>query len=529
MRQNLYRSALLLRAEHYRAKGTQMKPLSTLKKIIFSRISIYALGIILQLSYLAALFWTLGTLFSYSYIIFAVIGFAVALYIINRNTAPEYKLIWAFTVLSFPIFGIMLYLFFGLREKTAPVHRAAGSGNRRCYNSRTAECCARQAAYIENAGGCAASCDNDISYYANGEELFPDMLEQLDKAQCFIFLEFFILQSGIMWDSILAILQRKAAEGLDVRLIYDDMGCLMTLPRDYKKQLESKGIRCCVFGRLKPLWTKHMNHRDHRKMLIIDGKTVITGGINLADEYINIYEKHGYWKDSAVMLKGSAAQHFTDEFLSFWSALCGGAHEEISCAGGYHYGENFALKSAEGCTAAPFFDYPCDNELLAENIYLNMLGGARRYAYITTPYLIPDNELRRALILAAKSGVNVKIITPHIPDKKFVYAVTRSNYRQLIEGGVKIYEFIPGFIHAKNFVSDDLAAVVGTVNLDFRSLYLHYECGLWLYDCKAVRDIRDDFTRTLQQCREITLDEAYIRNPLKRILYAVLRFFSPLM
>lgn len=521
MRQNLYRGALLLRAEYYRAKGTQMKLISTLKKIIFSRISICALGIILQLSYLAALFWTLGTLFSYSYIIFAVIGFVVALYIINRNTAPEYKLIWAFTVLSFPVFGIMLYLFFGLRERAVPVHRAAGNRNNRQHNSTIAEHYARQAAYIENAGGCAVSCDNDICYYANGEELFPDMLEQLDKAQCFIFLEFFILQSGIMWDSILAILQRKAADGLDVRLIYDDMGCLMTLPRDYRKQLESKGIRCCVFGRLKPLWTKHMNHRDHRKMLIIDGETVITGGINLADEYINIYEKHGYWKDSAVMLKGSAAQHFTDEFLSFWSALCGGAHEEISPKSRY--------KSDENCTAAPFFDYPCDNELLAENIYLNMLGNAQRYAYITTPYLIPDNELRRALILAAKSGVDVRIITPHIPDKKFVYAVTRSNYRQLIEDGVRIYEFIPGFIHAKNFVSDDLAAVVGTVNLDFRSLYLHYECGVCLYDCKAVRDIRDDFTHTLKQCREITLDEAYIKNPLKRMLYAVLRFFSPLM
>ncbi len=503
-----------------------MKLVSTLKKIIFSRISICALGIILQLSYLAALFWTLGTLFSYSYIIFAVIGFLVALYIINRNTAPEYKLIWAFTVLSFPVFGIMLYLFFGLREKTAPIHRAENSRNNN-HDNVTAKNYARQAAYIENAGGCAASCDNAVRYYANGEELFPDMLEQLDKAQCFIFLEFFILQSGIMWDSILAILQRKAAEGLDVRLIYDDMGCLMTLPRDYKKQLESKGIRCCVFGRLKPLWTKHMNHRDHRKMLIIDGRTVITGGINLADEYINIYEKHGYWKDSAVMLNGSAARHFTDEFLSFWSVLCGSAHEEISCAD--YNNDASALLSAENGTAAPFFDYPCDNELLAENIYLNMLSGAQRYAYITTPYLIPDNELRRALILAAKSGVDVRIITPHIPDKKFVYAVTRSNYRQLIEGGVKIYEFIPGFIHAKNFVSDDLAAVVGTVNLDFRSLYLHYECGLWLYDCQAVRDIRDDFTRTLEQCREVTLDETYTKNPLKRMLYAILRFFSPLM
>lgn len=497
-----------------------MRLISTLKKIIFSRISICALGIILQLSYLAALFWTLGTLFSYSYIIFAVIGFAVALYIINRNSAPEYKLIWAFTVLSFPVFGIMLYLFFGLRESAAPVHRAAGSEDKPRHGNKTEERYQRQCAYIANAGGCPASSNNDIRYYANGEELFPDMLEQLDRAQCFIFLEFFILQSGIMWDSILAILQRKAAEGLDVRLIYDDMGCLMTLPRGYRKQLESSGIRCCVFGRLKPLWTKHMNHRDHRKMLIIDGETVITGGINLADEYINIYEKHGYWKDSAVMLKGSAARHFTDEFLSFWNALCGG-HEEISCTAVY--------KSTEHCTAAPFFDYPCDNELLAENIYLNMLGGAQRYAYITTPYLIPDNELRRALILAAKSGVDVRIITPHIPDKKFVYAVTRSNYRQLIEGGVRIYEFMPGFIHAKNFVSDDLAAVVGTVNLDFRSLYLHYECGLWIYDCKAVHDIRDDFMRTLEQCCEVTFDDAYVKNPLKRMFYAILRFFSPLM
>ncbi len=507
-----------------------MKFFSTLHKVLFSRISVCAVGILFQLSYLIILFWTLGSMFSYSYFIFLFLGFCAALYIINRDISPGYKLIWVFVVLSFPVFGCMLYWFYGKKKQLEklPMHAEYVSlfdNDDVVYDELLSvnENAAKQARYICRNGMHTLFSDTDIKYFNCGENLFPTLISELEKAERFIFLEFFIIDSGMMWDSVLCILERKVREGVDVRVIYDDLGCLMTLPRNYADTMRQKGLKCAVFNRLKPYWSSKLNNRDHRKIIVIDGYTAFTGGMNLADEYINVFEKHGYWKDSAVMLRGKAAAGFTALFLGMWNHISGqsdDADESTFFPDISDIGEGYAV---------PYACYPYGESSIAEKIYINVLNGATRYVYITTPYLILDSEMQEALRLAAENGIDVRVITPHIPDKKAVHAVTRSYYRALLRSGVRIYEYLPGFIHAKNFVSDDNIAVVGTVNLDFRSLYLHYECGVWMYGTDAVADMKNDFFSTLDDCKEITIDDTYERNVLKRLLWSVIRIFSPLM
>ena len=463
-------------------------------------------------------------MFTYSLFAFMLLGAALSLYIINSEISYAYKLIWVFTVLSFPIFGGMLYFFYGARNKTSSLHRRFKLyRDNDVYNilSEYSKSCAKQSSYIDRCGFPTYQ-NTSAVYYKNGEELFQPLLHELEKAQHYIFIEFFILEKGVMWDSILNILRRKADDGIDVRIIYDDLGCLLTLPRNYKKTLEGIGISCRVFGRLRPLWSPKLNNRDHRKIIVIDGKTAVTGGINLADEYINVRLKHGYWKDSAVILRGSAVRSFTVMFLELWEGLGGKSaiSEDLLCPETHEENDGFI---------APFFDSPQDKEQVSENICINMLNAANDYIYITTPYLIPDGAVKEALVLASKNGVDVRIITPHIPDKVLVHATTRANYRELIKHGIRIYEFLPGFIHAKNVVSDDITAIVGTVNLDFRSLYLHYECGVWLCNSGAVNAVKRDFLDTLSKCKEITIADTYEKNIFKKIGMAVLKLFSPLM
>ena len=507
-----------------------MKFFSTLHKLLFSRISVCVVGIIFQLIYLLILFWMLGTMFSYSYFLFLLLGYCVALYIINSELSPGYKLIWVFVILSFPVFGCMVYWFYGKRNVT----------DNEQYHTRYStylkddaliadellsvnENAAKQARYILRNGKLHLFINTETLYFSCGENLFPVLLAELEKANKYIFIEFFIIDQGIMWNSILAILERKSCEGVDVRIIYDDLGCLMTLPRDYDDTLRRKGLKCAVFNRLKPYWSSKLNNRNHRKIVVIDGNTAFTGGINLADEYINEFPKHGYWKDSAIMLKGTAASGMTSLFLGMWNHL-NRTDTDIDESGFFS-----ASDASKNGFVIPYAGYPHDNGSLAENIYINILNGATRYVYITSPYLILDSEMQEALTLAAKNGIDVRIITPNIPDKRAVHAVTRSNYRSLLKCGIRIYEYLPGFIHAKNFVSDDKIAVVGTVNLDFRSLYLHYECGVWMYGTSAVEQIKADFLKTLDDCHEITIDDTYENDFFKRLLWSVIRIFSPLM
>ncbi|HBG10202.1 MAG TPA: cardiolipin synthase, partial [Firmicutes bacterium] len=340
----------------------------------------------------------------------------------------------------------------------------------------------------------------------------------------YIFLEYYIIEEGIMWNSILEILARKAQAGVDVRLIYDDLGCIFKLPKNYDKKLEALGIKTERFHPLKPMLSAALNYRDHRKLLIIDGHTGFTGGINLADEYINVVEKFGHWKDSAFLLKGDAVWSLTAMFLAMWEYLRGEPDtlEDFMPPRLEHLPPN-------GGFIQPFADNPLDDETVSETVYFNLINRAQDYVYIFTPYLILDNEMLSALGAAAKTGVDVRIITPHVPDKRLVHAVTRSYYYPLLQSGVKIYEYTPGFMHSKAIVADDRIAVVGTVNLDYRSLYLAFENAVWLYDTESVLQIRDDFLETLQICQEMRLSDCANISAVHRAKLSLLRLLAPLL
>lgn len=365
--------------------------------------------------------------------------------------------------------------------------------------------------------------NNNINYYKLGELAYPEMLKELKNAKKFIFLEYFIIKNGTMWSEILKILEEKAKERLDVRLIYDDMGCIALLPTSYPKQMKEKGIKCIAFNKLNPFLGVIMNNRDHRKMMIIDGKTVFSGGMNLADEYINLEHPYGKWKDNGIKITGEAVWNFTIMFLNMWNSY----RKDDEDYKKYKY--DFSKENLEqnGYTI-PYGETPLDNEIVGENVYLNIINQAQKYVYIMTPYLIIDTDMINSLILAAKRGVDVRIVVPGIPDKKIVYSLTTSYFETLIKNGVKIYKYTPGFVHSKVFVSDDNIATVGTINLDYRSLYLHFECGVFMQDVEEIKDVKKDLVDTIGESHFVSKKEA-MPKLLKSVWQAVLRLFAPLM
>lgn len=379
-----------------------------------------------------------------------------------------------------------------------------------------------QVKYISEYAGYPIYKNNRVEYFESGERAFETITKELKKAKKFIFLEYFIIADGEMWQEILKILEEKASQGVDVRLIYDDIGCVGTLPKNYDKYLESKGIKCICFNRLKLILSVVMNNRDHRKIMVIDGNVSFSGGINLADEYINKKSRCGYWKDNAIMIKGEATWNFTLMFLEIWNAYRNESRD---------YNE-FKPVLKEKCDnigyVCPYGENPIDNEIVGENIYLNIINQAKRYVYIFTPYLIIDNEMISALTLASKRGVDVKIVTPGIPDKKIVFYLTRSYYEMLIENGVKIYEYTPGFIHGKVFLCDDEIATVGSLNLDYRSLYLHFECGVYLYNTNCICDIKKDLLNSINVSNKVEKEDCK-SGIFKALFQAILRIFAPLM
>lgn len=381
-----------------------------------------------------------------------------------------------------------------------------------------------QSAYLEKCASSPRFTQTETTYYPLGDVMFPAMLEELEKAEKYIFMEFFIIEPGIMWDSILDVLRRKAAQGLDVRLIYDDMACIMRLPRDYAERMESVGIRCCTFHRFQPVPTGTLNNRDHRKICCIDGVTAFTGGVNLADEYINKRERFGHWLDCGIKVRGRAAYSFTQMFLSMWDYI---RHEEDDPVAFRPTAEALEGIGDDG-VVQPYCDSPADDEPVGETVYINMLSRAKKYVYICTPYLVVDNEIMNALTSAAKCGVDVRMICPHIPDKWYVHLVTRSYYAPLMKAGVRIYEYTPGFIHSKTFVCDDDYGICGTINLDYRSLFLHHECAVWMYKSGAIADMKASFLETLEKCEEITR-ESYRRPWYVRLGQSLLRVLAPLM
>lgn len=507
-----------------------------LLKLMFSRLVIVGLILALQVGWFILFVVKLSQYSTAISLLFNLLSALAVLYIINKQDNPAYKLAWVVPILLFPLLGGLLYASMGnkkpsrkLRKKLDKQYQATKDSliqsseiREELYESNKQV--ALQSTYIHRVTNFPIYKNTVAQYYKSGEENYPVILEELRKAKHYIFLEYFIIEEGKMWNSILEILELKAKEGLDVRLIYDDFGCLTTLPYPYFQKMESMGIKCFAFNPYIPIFSVAMNHRDHRKILVIDGHTAFTGGINLADEYINHIERFGYWKDAGIMLKGEAVWNFTVMFLQMWNAIRPTDTDITKFHPHIHFEEMF---ESDGYVQ-PYGDTPLDQEVVGENVYINMINAATKYIYMYTPYLIIDNEMMTALCLAAKKGVDVRIITPGIPDKKYVFWLTQSYYDQLVANGVKIYEYQPGFIHSKCFVCDDEVATVGTINMDFRSLYLHFECGVFLYQSKVVQQVKEDIEEVFKVCKQITREDCRRKLPM-RLVQAVLRLFAPLM
>ncbi|MBP1760462.1 MAG: hypothetical protein H6Q64_4 [Firmicutes bacterium] len=506
-------------------------------KNIFSRVFLFGLAIFIQLFALALVIWKFSSYFVLFYSICAVASLIAVLVILNGRSNPAYKLAWVVPILVFPIFGGLFYLMFGGSKSSKRNKRKMFVIGQKMDDTLTqdkmvlSQLClydpkaANQARYIYRYSSCPVYCWTTAEYLTPGEKKFTQLLEELKKAKRYIFLEYFIIEEGVMWNAVLDILVEKVRQGVDVRVIYDDVGCLMKLPYGYDQKLERLGIKCCIFNPFKPVLSIRLNNRDHRKIAVIDGHTAFTGGVNLADEYINAYERFGHWKDASIMVKGDAAWSFVVMFLSLWEFLREDNEDYDQFRPWTEHTHNF---TSDGYVQ-PFTDSPFDDEALGESVYLNLINQAERYVYINTPYLVLDNEMQTALRLAAKRGVDIRIVTPHIPDKWYVHSVTHSNYEILLETGVRIYEYTPGFIHSKTFVVDDQFAIVGTINLDYRSLFLHFECGVWLYKSSCVLEVKEDFLQTLQLCQSITWEDCRQVKWFNRVLRSILRMFAPLM
>lgn len=507
---------------------------------IFRDRVIVAFIIIVQIAVLVMLALGAASYSHYVSVVLNLISFVISLVIIMRRTNDAYKLTWIYLILAFPVFGGLLYLVFSIQAsmrlmepymkqidyktsaKSAETERTASLALEDLPEKQN------QIRYLSDHAGFPVYNDTETKYYPSGEAFYPELLEALRSAEKYIFLEYFIIGEGKMWRSILDILEEKAAAGVKVRLIYDDFGCIFLLPKKYPELLAEKGIECRAFNRFRPLLTGLQNNRDHRKICAIDGKIAFTGGINLADEYINEIEKYGKWKDAAVKLTGSAAWSLSVIFLKMWMLTSPdpeSAKEDIS----KFMPDNLSVaqKSVDGYVQ-PYCDSPLDTDHVCEHIYMQIIHNAKKYLYICSPYLIIDDSMMSALTLAAKSGVDVRIITPHKWDKKMVHITTRSYYADLIDGGVRVYEYTPGFMHSKVFVSDDSVASVGTANLDFRSLYLHFECGAMLYASRAVLEAKEDFISTLDLCEEITANDCKV-NVFMRFVNSIMRLIAPLL
>ena len=515
--------------------GTSLKKAKGLFRLIFGRTMIALLFLVIQILVLFVVVTKMSEYYEAFYAISILLSVISILWILNDSTNTSFKLAWIIPVLALPVFGTLMYIYVKLELGTKLVNKKLIGliGETKKYMPQNDKVIEKLdeidsseknfAEYMDKYACFPSYTNTSVKYFPFGEDKFASMIEELEKAEKFIFMEYFIVEEGYMWDTILEILKRKAKEGVEVRFMYDGTCTIMLLPVNYPKKLASFGIKCKVFSPIKPILSTVQNNRDHRKILVIDGKTAFTGGVNLADEYINHIERFGRWKDTAVMLKGDAVKSFTLMFLQNWN-ITEKEHDNFS---------DYILNEQPLCEKSgyviPYSDSPLDNEPVGENVYIDMLYRAEKYVHIMTPYLIIDDEMQTALTYAAKRGVETVIIMPHIPDKMYAYLLARTYYPTLIKSGVRIYEYTPGFVHAKSFVSDDKRAVVGTINLDYRSLFLHFECAAYFYGLPAVFDVERDFNDTLSHCCEITLEDCRKLNPIKKLLGNILRIIAPLM
>lgn len=526
-----------------RVKKPQLKPtgrrrLHSLISAVFSRLVVTSLLLIAQLVWMVVLFYGLVSYADWVQGVFRAFSVLMCLALIRQDsTVPEYKISWIILFAIMPIQGGLLYLLWGDRRPGRHLRKRLERADTALAPYRAQDALAQQAAqqelqaaapraaqtgrYLRDYGPFPVYGGTAATYYPSGEAMFADLLAALENAKHSIYMESFIIGMGQMWGDVHEILRRKAAEGLDVRLIYDDAGCVSLLPHNYDDVLAKEGIRAYPFNRFVPLVNLVMNNRDHRKITVIDGAVAFTGGVNLADEYINRIERYGYWKDSAVRLEGPGARSFALMFLSFWQA--GFPNDAIDPA--KHLPP--VAPNPAGGPVQPFCDSPVDDETVAKFTYLDLINQAQKTLQICTPYLILENDLITALGLAAKRGVDVRIYVPGIPDKKLIYQLTCSYFPALLREKVKIFTYTPGFLHAKTWLVDGKIAAVGSVNLDYRSLYLHFECGVLLYGGPALQDIAADLAEIEAASHAVQLKECHT-GFFGTLQAAVMRLFAPL-
>ena len=503
--------------------------------LLFSRFSIIVLLLVLQLLLVVGVYGWLESLLPFFSVITVAITVGGVIYLFNSGMDSSAKLTWMFIIALLPITGAALLAFTQTNLGHRAIRRRAAEMIGQTFDAipqpeGVLEKLAGDAsgtddldAYLNRSGCFPVFDDTEVTYFPLGEDKFAAMLEELKKAEKFIFMEYFIIDEGFMWGSILQILEEKARAGVDVRVMYDGMLEISTLPSNYCKLLGERGIRAKAFAPIRPVVSSHYNYRDHRKILVIDGKVAFNGGVNLADEYINRIDRFGHWKDTAVMLKGGAARSFALMFLQMWNIT-----EEKPQFEPWLVDTGYVPEHPSGFVI-PYGDCPLDDDKVGETVYMDILNRATDYVHIMTPYLILDGELETAIKYAAERGVDVKLILPGVPDKKLAYALAKSHYWRLIKAGVRIYEYTPGFVHAKVFVSDDKKAVVGTINLDYRSLYHHFECATYMYRTACIPDIERDFQQTLAKCREVTPDVIRDEKLSYKLMGGLLQFIAPLM
>ena len=500
--------------------------------VVKSRFFIATFFILLEFILLMVVYLLLYKNFIPITILAKLFYFFVFLYIINKDESVEFKLPWIILILLLPIAGSYMYILIATDGYTKKEKKKFNEHLKKCseydndekLNDIKNKEAFLQAKYLCNSKEISIYDKSNVTYYNIGEKFHKALLEELEKAEKFIFMEYFIVEKGEMFYPILDILKRKVKNGVEVYFMYDDFGCISTLKENYYKELQKYGIHTIPSIKFVPKLTNLHNNRDHRKITIIDGKVGFTGGINIAAEYINEIEKHGHWKDTAIKIEGEAVKNLTKLFIGLWNFQNNELLEYDKYLNvDYKRFDNDGLVIPYGDGPNLFY-----NEQIGKNVYLNMIHIAKKYIYITTPYLICDNELLNALRLASKRGVDVRIITPHIPDKRIILLMTRSNYYNLIKDGVRIYEYEKGFIHAKQFVCDDIFATCGTINLDYRSLNHHFECGAWIYHMECIKDMKKDIIETIHKSIEIDLKSSKLKS-WRKLLAEFMKVFTPLM
>lgn len=496
------------------------------------KLIILLIGLILQFFFIFFIYGATNTLATYAEIIFEIIKFVSIIYIIYKPVNETYKIIWIILLMFAPILGFTAYMLWGNngtpkklkkkikieKEKTKKILNI----NYELYDELKEER-KKEAKYLLNVSDYPIYQNSEIKYFELGEKVYEKMKKDLMNAKKYILMEFFIISSGKMWNEIYEILKQKRKENVEIYVIYDSLGSLLKKPKNLKKQLEEIGVKVLSFNPFTPFIRSYINYRDHRKIVVVDGIIAYTGGINIGDEYINENSRLGHWKDCGVRVKGTAVKSFITIFFKLWN-------ENNDMQVDYkEYISDIKEEQKNTGYIIPYSDNPLNKRNPSENTYINIINNAKKYVYIETPYLILDRETNQALINASLAGIDIRIITPKIPDKKLVNACTKSFYGELLNAGIKIYEYEPGFIHSKIIVSDDEVANIGTSNFDYRSFYLNYECGVWIYKTKTEINIKDDFMNTLEKCEEIKLETWEKRKIDIKILEALLRLISPLL